>query len=148
MTLRWRPFATKWAGVEGPRLTVSACRPSRWQVVREVSENGKALARFIDYAVTKPEVRFVTYSDLIRWMQVRGREACMYVWFGVCARVGGWGGGGGGVGGDAGRPWLARQSTVLAETPRFCSMVATHLLDAAGWWQLRASATSWHGQGT
>lgn len=40
------------------------------QVVREVSENGKALARFIDYAVQKPEVRFVTYSDLIRWMQV------------------------------------------------------------------------------
>ncbi|KAL4431616.1 hypothetical protein ABPG77_001458 [Micractinium sp. CCAP 211/92] len=43
--------------------------PFCFNVVREVSENGKALARFIDYAVTKPEVRFVTYSDLIRWMQ-------------------------------------------------------------------------------
>ncbi|KAL4458965.1 hypothetical protein ABPG75_013830 [Micractinium tetrahymenae] len=40
-----------------------------FQVVRDVSENGKALARFIDYAASQPSVRFVTYSDLIRWMQ-------------------------------------------------------------------------------
>lgn len=35
--------------------------------------NAEALGKFIDYALKKPEVRFVTFSDLIRWMQVKGR---------------------------------------------------------------------------
>jgi hypothetical protein len=39
-----------------------------------LSDNAKALGAFLDYALKKPEVRFVTYSDLIRWMQVRGPE--------------------------------------------------------------------------
>ncbi len=34
------------------------------------SKNLPALAKFVDYALTKPEVRFVTFSDLIAWMQV------------------------------------------------------------------------------
>ncbi|EFN56795.1 hypothetical protein CHLNCDRAFT_57507 [Chlorella variabilis] len=33
------------------------------------NDNAKALSAFIDYALKKPDVRFVTYSDLIRWMQ-------------------------------------------------------------------------------
>ena len=45
--------------------------PYCFQYVRELSEGGKALQQLIDYAAGKPEVRFVTYSDLIRWMQVR-----------------------------------------------------------------------------
>lgn len=34
-----------------------------------LNDNAAALSSFIEYALTKPEVRFVTYSDLIRWMQ-------------------------------------------------------------------------------
>ena len=40
--------------------------------MRAPSENGLALADFIDYAMAKPEVRFITYSDFVRWMQVGG----------------------------------------------------------------------------
>ena len=50
----------------------------------------QALGRFLQYAVKKPEVRFITYSDFIRWMQVRHRCRCVEVlhcvWgFCVCA---------------------------------------------------------------
>jgi hypothetical protein len=38
--------------------------------VRKPSANGLALSAFVDYALTKPAVRFITYSDLVRWMQV------------------------------------------------------------------------------
>lgn len=40
------------------------------QVVRELSRAGEALADLVAYGASRPEVRFVTYSDLIRWMQV------------------------------------------------------------------------------
>lgn len=33
--------------------------------------------KFLTYALKKPEVRFVTYSDLVRWMQV---SSSMVVW--------------------------------------------------------------------
>lgn len=38
---------------------------------RAPNANARALSKFLDYALKKPEVRFVRYSDLIRWMQVR-----------------------------------------------------------------------------
>lgn len=67
-------------------------------MVREISEGGKALARFIDYASRKPSVRFVTYSDLIRWMQVGGPAWWVVglAWVGLA-----WVGGGAGMGGVA-----------------------------------------------
>ncbi len=42
---------------------------------RPPSENAKALVQFVDYALKQPAVRFITYSDLIHWMQVGGRAA-------------------------------------------------------------------------
>lgn len=36
---------------------------------RAPNANAAALSKFLDYALKKPEVRFVRYSDLIRWMQ-------------------------------------------------------------------------------
>ncbi|KAL4434794.1 hypothetical protein ABPG77_005321 [Micractinium sp. CCAP 211/92] len=36
---------------------------------RPPSDNAKALVQFVDYALKQPAVRFITYSDLIHWMQ-------------------------------------------------------------------------------
>jgi hypothetical protein len=65
---------------------------------RPPSANARALGKFIEYALTKPAVRFVTYSDLIGWMQARAWAAallCLHcplcVGLGVVAGwVGGW----------------------------------------------------------
>ena len=35
-------------------------------------QNGLAVQEFIIYALTKPDTIFITYSDLIAWMQARG----------------------------------------------------------------------------
>ena len=44
---------------------------------RPPSANARALGKFIEYALTKPAVRFVTYSDLIGWMQARAWAAAL-----------------------------------------------------------------------
>ncbi|KAL4423899.1 hypothetical protein ABPG75_001200 [Micractinium tetrahymenae] len=36
---------------------------------RPPSADAKALVKFVDYALKQPAVRFITYSDFIRWMQ-------------------------------------------------------------------------------
>ncbi len=59
-------------GAQPPSDCATDDDPNCFQYVRELSEGGKALQQLIDYAASKPEVRFVTYSDLIRWMQARG----------------------------------------------------------------------------
>lgn len=50
--------------------TPPADDPNCLRCLRPPSANGLALANFVEWAtVNVPEVRFVTYSDLIRWMQ-------------------------------------------------------------------------------
>jgi hypothetical protein len=47
--------------------------------LRDISRAGQALAQFVDYAISLPDVYFITHSDLIRWMQVHRRAggACV-----------------------------------------------------------------------
>ena len=52
--------------------------PPTARVARRLAKdptNAKALKDFIDYALSKPDVYFITYSDLIYWMQASSR-AC------------------------------------------------------------------------
>lgn len=69
----WLQISTfyEWLGAQPPSDCATDEDPYCFQYVRELSEGGKALQQLIDYAAGKPEVRFVTYSDLIRWVQVR-----------------------------------------------------------------------------
>ncbi|PRW60034.1 hypothetical protein C2E21_1569 [Chlorella sorokiniana] len=59
----------EWLGAKPPSDCATDADPYCFQYKRELSEGAKALQQLIDYAADKPEVRFVTYSDLIRWMQ-------------------------------------------------------------------------------
>ena len=70
--------------------TLTHPRAARCRLAKD-PKNAKAVKDFIDYAQSKPDVYFITYSDLIYWMQV-----CV-------ARVRYWGGMGqrGGVRGGA-----------------------------------------------